>query len=107
MLHGLNELAAECLQVAIDHGFQEATHFRWDSERNLFLAKLMLVVSEAGEAAEAVRKGDLANLTEELADMLIRLFGMCAALGIDIEAAVQEKHEFNKARPHKHGGKAL
>jgi hypothetical protein len=42
---------------------------------------------------------------EELADIVIRAFDAAEALGFDIGRAVRVKHEFNKSRPFKHGGK--
>ena len=32
---------------------------------------------------------------------------MCGHYGIDLEAALIEKHEFNKTRPFRHGNKTL
>lgn len=43
----------------------------------------------------------------ELADIIIRVLDMAEHYGIDMEAALKEKHEFNKSRPYKHGGKVL
>lgn len=43
----------------------------------------------------------------ELADALIRILDTCGALGIDIEDAVRVKHEFNRSRSRRHGGKTL
>lgn len=43
----------------------------------------------------------------ELADLIIRVADMCEHYGIDIEAAIAEKMEYNKTRPARHGGKAL
>ena len=43
----------------------------------------------------------------ELADVLIRIFDMCGKYGIDLEEAISIKMEFNKTRPHKHGGKRI
>jgi hypothetical protein len=31
----------------------------------------------------------------------------CGKQGIDIEAIIKEKHEYNKSRPYKHGGKVI
>lgn len=69
---------------------------------------LCLIHSEVSEALEAYRdhipsfcKGCL----EELADVIIRVFDMSVGLGIDIVDAVNLKHEFNKTREHRHGGK--
>ena len=67
------------------------------------LARLMLVVSEASEAAEAVRMGDLNSFQEELADILIRVLHICGVLGIDIQAVVASKMVINELRPIHHG----
>lgn len=41
----------------------------------------------------------------ELADCMIRILDYCGRAGIDIEEVIQIKHEYNKTRPYKHGGK--
>ena len=41
----------------------------------------------------------------ELADAIIRILDYCAEAGIDIEEAIAIKHEYNKSRPYRHGGK--
>jgi NTP pyrophosphatase (non-canonical NTP hydrolase) len=69
------------------------------------LGKLMLVVSELSEAAEAVRKGDAANFEEEIADTFIRLFDISEASGLNIVEAIAKKMEKNWQRPIKHGKK--
>lgn len=43
----------------------------------------------------------------ELADAVIRILDYCGHAGIDIENAVKIKHEYNKTRPYKHGGKKI
>jgi NTP pyrophosphatase (non-canonical NTP hydrolase) len=47
------------------------------------------------------------GLPSELADVIIRVLDTCAALGIDIEQAVELKHAYNATRSHRHGNKAL
>lgn len=47
----------------------------------------------------------LTCLEEELADIVIRAFDNAERLGVDIESAVMRKHEFNKSRSYRHGGK--
>lgn len=42
----------------------------------------------------------------ELADAIIRILDYCEHAGIDIDAAIRMKHEYNKTRPYMHGGKA-
>ncbi len=74
----------------------------WDNERN-FLEALMLIVGEAGECCEAYRKNDWDVVKEELADIVIRVADLAEGFGIDIEAEIMKKMEYNKTRPHKHG----
>lgn len=70
-----------------------------------FSNKLMLVVSELGEAME----GDRKNLPDdklphrpmrevELADALIRIFDLAGAYDMDLAGAVVEKMEYNAQR---------
>lgn len=41
----------------------------------------------------------------ELADCIIRILDYCGHAGIDIEEAIRIKHEYDKTRPYRHGGK--
>lgn len=42
----------------------------------------------------------------ELADAIIRILDLAGACGVDIEALVEEKHNYNK-RPFRHGNKVI
>lgn len=96
----------------------------WDGAENRaltpdeILAKLMLVVTEVSEAAEVVRvkipgipladvettiKGKPEGFSIEIADAVIRLFDLCGRMGIDLEQAIRNKHQFNTTRPCRHG----
>lgn len=46
---------------------------------------------------------DRANLEEELADIIIRVFSYCHGNNIDIEQAIIKKIVINRNRQHKHG----
>lgn len=97
----LTELCKSAHQSAKDHGF-------WDNVTDTYTHRnsvLMLIVSELGEACEALRKGDCEGFAEELADVAIRLGDCCGAWGIDLEAEVKRKMAKNKLRPYKHGKK--
>lgn len=47
------------------------------------------------------------GVPSEFADIIIRVLDNCHMYGIDIEKAVNEKIEYNKTRPYKHGGKII
>ncbi len=65
---------------------------------------LMLITTEVSKAMAAFRAKDKNNFRQELADIVIRVFDAAEGYGIDIENEIIKKHEFNKSRPHKHGG---
>ena len=76
--------------------------------------KLCLIHSEVSEALEDYRDGNLqadyegskpVGFPSEMADILIRVFDLAGALGIDLDKAVAEKMAYNRTRPHRHGGK--
>lgn len=72
---------------------------------------IALIMSEAAEALEALRKGNgpdehcpqFSGAEVELADVVIRIMDMAEARGWDVAGAIVAKHEFNKTRPYKHG----
>ena len=43
----------------------------------------------------------------ELIDCVIRIFDYLGKMGIDVEKTLLEKHNYNKTRPYRHGGKLL
>lgn len=59
----------------------------------------------AGDLEPHIIEGKPEGVPSELADILIRLLDMAAAYRIDLDAAVAEKHHFNRGRTHRHGGK--
>ena len=82
---------------ALEHGF-------WPPERS-DAECIALIHSEASEALEAIRKGDIDNLLEELADIVIRVMDFAGNYSLPLSEAILKKHEVNKARPYKHGKK--
>lgn len=68
-------------------------------------ATLLMVADEVAEAIQAVH--DPSRLQAELADIVIRVCDLAVELGINLPEAIKAKHEINKTRPHRHGGKLL
>ncbi len=46
-------------------------------------------------------------VSQRLADIILWAERMAAHYGIDLDAAIEGKMEYNRTRPHRHGGKAL
>jgi NTP pyrophosphatase (non-canonical NTP hydrolase) len=100
--------AVETLQESCHGAARAAGWWPEGSTANplMFSNKLMLIVSEVAEAME----GDRKNLRDdklphrpmrevELADVLIRVFDLGGAYGMDLAGAVVEKMAFNAIRP--------
>lgn len=106
----LKELQREIHQNAVVKGwYAEDVPVRSDLENH------MLAVSEIAEATEAVRKGEPdvwitdkgkpEGQSVELADAIIRILDFAEFKGWDMGEIVALKHEYNKHRPYRHGGK--
>jgi NTP pyrophosphatase (non-canonical NTP hydrolase) len=108
----LTALCQQLHQAQVDKGFWDTF---WDERPLNWDRKLLLIVGEVAEAHEELRShddpkhvyyredGKPEGFAFELADVFIRLADLAGALGIDLGAAVAEKHAFNQTRPHKHG----
>jgi NTP pyrophosphatase (non-canonical NTP hydrolase) len=101
----LDDLSMDLHKVAVEKGF-------WPEEiDDIFIAKqCMMIVSEVTETMEAIRKdkGE-EEITKEVADILIRTLDLYAGLveagytRLSLDYALEEKTQFNKTRPEKHG----
>lgn len=103
----LNYIANEVHCLAIEKGW-------YDNERD-FSEYIANIHAELSELFEAYRKGTLNQecdknngmtcFEEELADIVIRVLDMSEKFNVDIGNAVLKKHEYNKTRKYRHGGK--
>lgn len=102
----INELAKDIHKNAVEHGW-------WEKERPLGEV-IALIHTELSEAFEEYRDGKPMVYKEgekpegiavELIDAVIRIFDYLAHEKVDIEGLLIAKHEYNKKRPYRHGGK--
>jgi hypothetical protein len=128
----LNDLGDDLFENARAHGFHDdspaALHETFVTkeafetyERFYNGNRLMLIVGELSEAHEEIRNGYFVNevyyghsgrngthkkpegVPIEMTDALIRILETMRAWGIDIDASVKLKAEYNATRAHKHG----
>lgn len=123
----VNEFAKDVHENAVAHGW-------WETERS-FPEVAALIHSKISEALEEYRDGNQIiydsctipgatcryketcdeeekagackpeGLAVELCDAIIRILDYLAYLGVDVEAILVAKHEYNKGREYRHGGK--
>lgn len=111
-----DEIAKDLHEAAIEKGF-------WNSVRenelvtqeqiDIFMTKqLMMIVSEAVEVMEAIRKSHGPEaVADEMADIIIRTLDLYAGLrefeyvNGSLDEAFEKKTGYNKTRPEKHGVK--
>lgn len=82
---------------------------------NRCLVLMALIHTEISECVEALRDGEPTlrfgenrkpeGVGVELADAAIRIFDAAEAMGVDLEECIRLKHDYNKRRPKRHGGK--
>ena len=100
-VRGITEMVRMIHDNAKNKGFHTEKE-QWVLQEAVMLA---LIGTEVSEAIEAHRVGDMENLEEELADIVIRVFDFCGLNDIDIEKAIKNKMTKNLGRPIMHGGK--
>lgn len=103
----MNKTAKEIVKWRKSKGFYTPSSLAQRESREAMLGKLMLVVTEVAEAAEAVRHSDPVNFKEEIADTIIRLLDIAGSMDIDIEKEIDLKMQKNALRPVRHGKTTL
>jgi NTP pyrophosphatase (non-canonical NTP hydrolase) len=100
-------MAKDIHAVAVEKGF-------WPEKiDDIFITKqLMMIVSEAVEVMEAIRKDKgKQEVADEMADIVIRTLDLYQGLvdngyvDQELQTALNNKTSFNKSRPERHGVK--
>lgn len=102
----LSNLADEIREINKNNGWNITKPDDWFDTYKV-PAILALITSEASEALEGFREGDIENFIEECADIVIRTLDCVGAFTDDFDAVVRAKLEKNKQRGYKHGGKRV
>ena len=107
MYNSLEDMTRGIHDTAVEKGF-------WpDKVDDIFITKqLMMIVSEAVEVMEAIRKDKgKQEVAEEMADIIIRTLDLYAGLknngyvDADLQSTINKKTSFNKTRPERNGVK--
>ncbi len=107
MYNRLDDMAKEIHTTAVEKGF-------WPEKvDDIFITKqLMMIVSEAVEVMEAIRKDKgKQEVADEMADIIIRTLDLYQGLvdngyvDQELQVALNNKTSFNKSRPERHGVK--
>jgi NTP pyrophosphatase (non-canonical NTP hydrolase) len=107
MYNRIDDMAKEIHETALKKGF-------WPEKvDDVFIAKqLLMIVSEVVEAMEAIRKDKSKHeVASEMADIIIRTLDLYQGLvdngyvEEELQVAINNKANFNKSRPERHGVK--
>lgn len=100
-------LGEEAWEIAEAAGWHIISHA---STADAQIIRLALIMSEASEGIEWVRKANPTEMSKELADIIIRTVEMAHIYGFELDEIVAEKMAYNRKRldvPARDGGKAV
>lgn len=108
-----DDIAQDLHETAVEKGFWSVIEDATQEQVDIFMTKqLMMIVSEATEVMEAIRKNrGPEEVADEMADILIRTFDLYAGLvehgytQVSLDYAFEKKTGYNKTRPERHGVK--
>ena len=114
---------AKTIRMWVDEVFKNSVEHGWwdgkasyDSRLDAIAENLLRIHSEVSEAAEAFvndkietyeKDGKPEGVFIELADVVIHVFVLAGACGVDLEHLIELKHAYNKTRPYRHGNKRI
>lgn len=105
IIYNIDHIAHYIKGWRIEKGFTTPSTLNTLKERDQMLGKLALVHSEISEAVEAVRKNDLDNFKEEIADTIIRLLDITGTMEFSVAQEIADKMAVNENRSLKHNTK--
>lgn len=124
-MNAINSIAQDVFDTAKSKGWHENSPVKRDGtpDPDRIAAMIAMVHSELSEAIEELRtaatfdaltfvhfeqpSGKPVGFAVEMADAVIRIMDTCKQLGVDLGEAMEIKMDYNKKRPHRHGGKRL
>lgn len=115
-MYDFTQFQDECYEIAATSGFHDNDSTDPELAGLQLARRLLLVISEVTEAFEELRKGLPPTLVYmsgggvkpegvpiELADVVIRVFNLAEAEGIDLSEAINLKMAYNRTRERMHG----
>lgn len=109
----LDSMAQAVHETAVEKGFWKVIDGATQEQKDIFVTKqLMMIVSEAVEVMEAIRKSrGPEEVADEMADIIIRTLDLYAGLreeeyvNSDLQVAFNNKTSYNTTRPERNGVK--
>ncbi len=102
---------AECYGIDLQGYRLTAGHRAWSKRESFgeWSGEAHWLLSQAFELAYADTEfhSNERGVNQRLADVILWVERMAAHYGIDLDAAIEAKMEYNRTRPYRHGGKAL